>query len=105
VCAMTTRYYKNLKTLKTKWKLKKEIVKKPIFFDIVKIRFIFFIAQVPKCLYRVRAGEALVDIALKFGTSWLQVFFIFDSPPSPSSTHTHILWFQVFLCIFFWVGK
>ena len=30
--------------------------------------------QVPKCLYKVRAGEALVDVALKFGTSWLQVF-------------------------------
>lgn len=29
---------------------------------------------VPKCLYRVRAGEALVDIAEKFGTSWLQLW-------------------------------
>jgi len=30
--------------------------------------------QVPKCLYRVRAGEALVDVADKFGTSWLQLW-------------------------------
>ena len=57
----------------------------------MKIRF-FFLAQVPKCLYRVRAGEALVDIALKFGTSWLQVFLFFDSPPfSFLHIHTHLV--------------
>mmetsp|Transcript_5021 Transcript_5021/g.8076 ORF Transcript_5021/g.8076 Transcript_5021/m.8076 type:complete len:594 (+) Transcript_5021:36-1817(+) len=30
--------------------------------------------RVPKCMYRVRAGEMLVDIAERFGTSWLQLW-------------------------------
>jgi hypothetical protein len=30
--------------------------------------------EVPKCLYRVRDGEAMVDVADKFGMSWLQLW-------------------------------
>ena len=30
--------------------------------------------QVPKCMYRVRAGEALVDVAEHFRISWLQLW-------------------------------
>lgn len=30
--------------------------------------------RVPKCMYKVRAGETLMDIAMKFGTSWLQLW-------------------------------
>ena len=91
VCATTTRYLKKLENTKNKVETKKRNSEETHFFDNLKIRF-FFLAQVPKCLYRVRAGEALVDIALKFGTSWLQVFLFFDSPPfSFLHIHTHLV--------------